>query len=158
MGGAQVSYLMLNKLERLINKNETRAPPEFSIFRLLIKATLWNFWFSKGHTSKLLWYLFKVEKCPFSQKSARVFERKKAFYGEENKLAFFSLKSALFKVEKCPFSQKSTLLFERKKGLLRGGKTFGLFCWKVPFLKLKSALFLRKAPFCLREKKPFTGR
>jgi len=33
--------------------------------------------------------LFYVENCPFSQKSALLLERKKAFYGEEKNVAIF---------------------------------------------------------------------
>ena len=76
---------------------------------------------------KLKSALFNVEKCPFSQKSALLFERKKAFYGEENKIGLFSLKNALFKVEKCLFSQKSALLFERKKTFSGEEKSLAFF-------------------------------
>ena len=88
---------------------------------------------------KLKSALFKVEKCPFSLKSALLFEKLRHFTGglfwslftlkrplfNVEKCPFLKLKSALFKVEKCPFSLKSTLLFE-KKGSFTGGETIGL--------------------------------
>ena len=58
--------------------------------------------------------LFTVEKCPFSQKSALLLERKRPFLGR-NFWGLISLKSFLFNVEKCSFAEKSALLLEKKK-------------------------------------------
>ena len=65
--------------------------------------------------------LFKVEKCPFSLKSAFLVGNKRPFTGrifflpfyaeKEKNEDFFRLKVPFFKDEKCPFSLKSAFLF-----------------------------------------------
>ena len=61
-------------------------------------------------------FFIQVEKCPFSQKSALLFERKKAFYAEE--------KNRLCIAEKCPFLKLNSAFFQKSALLLERLKAF----------------------------------
>ena len=101
--------------------------------------------------------LFKVEKCPFSQKSALLFERKKAFYGEEKNWPFFAEKCS-FQSWKVPFlSDKCPFVWEKIRPFTGIKKKTGFFSLKSALFKVEKCPFSQKSALLLERKKAFYG-